>query len=413
MRRMPFQKLDWCVVACLLLGSCCIAEAEVKAKDYVDAQNRFQLTVPPGWEQVETEGVARFQTSDRKISFTVTQVPFDVYGPEEWTEQQPRTDQMFGKHKISEETILFSGLTATKRVYVWSGVRARVVRMYEVEVLTQMGEWAVSVDGPDDVLNSPQSPRRIEIERMIQSFQFLEPLASDLRAGLWKPSSRMETRTIRGSRRWYFVSDKLGMSILLPEGWERGVEQSPSFSQGAQTILQRPGTLASVILIRETLDASPDFYLKVDEKLIDQNLMDVRKISEERITLDGLQGVKRVRVGEDNEIKARLWTLIVSRGNVHFRITAFAPDEVFEKYAADFTEMVGSIQFLGEKYAPARRTRTPIPSPRPTAPCTCPRLQVAGLSPLGRVVGLSETDPVPSPRMLCARVRLGPRRFYS
>ncbi len=147
----------------------------------------------------------------------------------------------------------------------------------------------------------------------------------------------------------YFSNARVGVKILLPPEWRQVSEQAPSFGKPALVILNKPGTLAQVALAREVLEASPDLYLKLYDKQTTEQTELYQKTAEEKVKRDGLEGTKILSVFRQHDIRWRLWVEIFSRGNEHFRVVAYAPEEVYDRYLDTFKAMMSSVQFVGGK----------------------------------------------------------------
>ena len=203
----------------------------------------------------------------------------------------------------------------------------------------------MTVSGPEELWGSTDNPRYQEVQKIIASFEFLEPVLTRLKAGL--PTSVPKTAAAgseTGKR--YYTNERVGIKILLPPEWELWHERKASFAQGHMVVLGRPGTLANVWLVRDLLEASPDLYIRILEKRVIQTTDGYRKVSEEKVTRSGLEGIKILAAAKERNIKVRYWVEMFSVGNEHFRITASAPDEVFDRYLDTFEEMMSSVQFL-------------------------------------------------------------------
>ena len=248
------------------------------------------------------------------------------------------------QQKISDEETVLSGLPARKTIYTLR-VGSRVFREWRILVSSESEIWDLTVSGPEELWGSTDNPRYEEVQQLIVSFEFLEPVLARLKAGM--PASATTTAAAsRESGPRYYTNGRVGIKILLPPEWVFLREQEASFARGHTVVLGRPGTLANVWLVRDLLEASPDLYIRTLEKRVIQTTDGYRKVSEEKVTRSGLEGTKILSAAKEGDIKVRYWVEMFSVGNEHFRITASAPEEVFDRYLDTFEEMMSSVQFL-------------------------------------------------------------------
>ena len=124
-------------------------------------------------------------------------------------------------------------------------------------------------------------------------------------------------------------------------------EQAGSFQRPAEVILGKQRTTAHVVLMREVLEAPPALYMKLTKNQFSENSLQYRLISEEKVSRGGLEGRSLVFLAREGDVQMRYWVQIFSAGDEHFRISVFAPEELFERYANAFKEMMRSVQFPG------------------------------------------------------------------
>ncbi len=328
----------------IFIGSIALAPPALatgaQGKEFVHKKAGFRVQLPPGWRKKKAEHSATFslfifsQSKDLVVSL--------MRGSEKALNLGEQLFALLPSYrKISEEEILLSGLPAKKTIYGFrEGNKAE--RRWRIEVSSKGETWSLTVMGSEEILGSPDNPRYQEVQQLIDSFEFLEPVLARLRAGL--PDTKVAVSET-GQR--YYVNDELGIKILLPQEWELASEEKPSFARGQAVVLGRPGTLARVGLGREMLEASPELYKRLVEKHVIQATDNYRKLTEEKVSRSGLEGTKILCTATDHNIKVRYWVEIFSVENQHFRITAWAPEEVFDRYADTFSEMMSSVQFLG------------------------------------------------------------------
>ncbi len=341
----------------IFIGSIALAPPALattpQGKEFVHKKVGFRLQLPPGWRKKEIKhggraaGFVFSRSKDLAVSL--------MWGPEFVMNVVEQAYTLLPSYrKISEEEILLSGLPAKKTIY-GMGEGNRVERRWRIEVSSEGEIWSLSVMGSEEVLGSPDNPRYQEVQQLIDSFEFLEPVLARLRAGL--PETEVAVSET-GER--YYVNDELGVKILLPAEWEFVSEQKPSFGQAHSVVLGRSGTLARVSITREMLEATPELYRKLYEKKILEGTENYHKLSEEKVTRGGREGTKILLAVKERNINIRTWTEIFSRGREHFLIVAGVPQEYFDRYVDTFSEMMSSVQFLGfEEKLPAAEAPPP------------------------------------------------------
>jgi tetratricopeptide (TPR) repeat protein len=345
-------------VACLCLliavaDSTQVLAAPPQGKRYVDKKAGFRLQLPPGWRrdkktEKQIPGVlAAFSTRDGSIGFMI----FQKVSPQSTEEIRIGLERAYtalfpGLRKVSEEVAVVSGFPSRKSVFA-ATVEDVASRMWLL-VISGGGEHCVLLaSGPERLLASADAEGYQQVQQIIDSFEFLEPVLARMKAGLSAPAEKKELSIVAQGDKRFFVNDRVGIRIFLPPDWIMISEVSPSFERPAGVILAKPGSLGKVILARELLEGSPELYVKLVEETIRKNVLAFRLISDEEVSRGGLEGRRLVIVGKESDIEMRYWVEIFSAGKEHFRITATAPEELFEQYPETFNEMMTSVQFPG------------------------------------------------------------------
>lgn len=191
----------------------------------------------------------------------------------------------------------------------------------------------------------------------------------------------------------YYSNDRLGIKIVLPVNWELQQEVAGPPEQPLTVLLRLPGTLASVALAREVVEATPEIYERALRKTLAGHLEGYRELGEEKVSRAGLDGRRFVYGYKVNGVPLLSWMLIFSKGNNHFKIAAGAPEENFERYQSAFQEMLDSVELSD----PATKAPSETESmASPTAP------QYAGTT--GRIA----TSPAAEVARLRARIAQNP-----
>ena len=327
--------------------------AKPPGKRYVDKKAGFRLQLPPGWRKLKSKEIrdpqlrsalAVFAPRDQRVTFVVQRQVSNV-SPEQFLTTIQNVFKAIAFRKISEEVVVVSGLPARKLVFA-TPPKPEVEQMWMIFVLSKGEIWNLLVGGPERLFVLPEAARYQEVQQLVGSFEFLEPVLGRLKAGL-APSLTEAAIEQGASGQRYYMNDRLGIKILLPAQWQLVSEQPPSSSQPARVVLGQPGTLAQVILVREYLEASAELYQKLLEKFAIENTQDYRKISQDKVSRQGFQGTKRLFTTRERDIKFRYLAEIFSIDKQHFQIVAQAPEEVFDRYIGTFQEMMNSVEFLG------------------------------------------------------------------
>jgi tetratricopeptide repeat protein len=332
--------------------------AEVREKellnltDYVDKDNGFTVKVPATWTKTHSNvllgpvPLVTYSSPDNLWALIVfrTETP---PGQEPSSLYARLGDEMklSGRgENVSEENICLSRLPARK--YVIRLLRGATLDWMTI-VVTREQVWMLQILGPLQGMSSPGAPEYQAAQKIQESFSFLDPILSALKTQTVLPPPLQESVEAGGSGHPYYSNQVLGMKILLPVGWEATEENSPSFEEGKRVTLNEKGTLAYVILAREHLEAPADLYLKLLKANLADGTENFQKLSEEKVSLDGLDGTRLEILTRENDIGYHSLIEVFSNANDHYRIVARAPAELYDRYGKTFTEMLESVEFLG------------------------------------------------------------------
>lgn len=142
----------------------------------------------------------------------------------------------------------------------------------------------------------------------------------------------------------YYINDIVGIKILLPPEWQVH-EQEGDSTHPVIIVLNRPGTLARVVLTREILEASHEIHKNLLKKHFSDNTQDYRELGEEKVNRSGMDGTRMLISMKADEIRYRQWVLLVSSDNNHYRVVAQVPEELFDRYQETFQQMMDSVEF--------------------------------------------------------------------
>lgn len=131
----------------------------------------------------------------------------------------------------------------------------------------------------------------------------------------------------------------------MPDEWTLLKEEPGSFNQPHLATFSKPGTAAFFVLVREHLEGTPKLYKELLERGLSQNAA-LERDGEESVTRDGLAGTHwNVTWKEDGGLVYFGVMEFFTVGDDHYRMTAAAPKEVYDRYAATFENMLRSVQF--------------------------------------------------------------------
>jgi hypothetical protein len=135
------------------------------------------------------------------------------------------------------------------------------------------------------------------------------------------------------------------MRISLPDDWKVMKEEPGSFSLPAHSVIfNKPGSTAMFILTREHMEGAPDLYKKMLESGFSRELQYQRN-GEETVKRDGLPGTRWTMTMTRDNINYFFVTEFFTVGDDHYRLTALAPKEIYDRYAEVLGAMMRSVTF--------------------------------------------------------------------
>src|SRR5437867_3534011 len=197
-----------------------------QGKEYVDKKNGFRLELPPGFQKAKQtrKGIGEsaltfFLGENQNLGLSVLRVQtqkspeeFLIAVQQEWSKQSDY-------RKVSEEVAVLSGLSARKIVFNFS-VDGRLMQNWWEFLFSREEGWVLLVTGPEAWLSQPDTPYYKEMQQLLASFEFLEPVVSRLKEGLVAQGQNIEAPTSSGGGERYYINDRVGIRILLPKDWE-------------------------------------------------------------------------------------------------------------------------------------------------------------------------------------------------
>jgi TonB family protein len=136
----------------------------------------------------------------------------------------------------------------------------------------------------------------------------------------------------------------MGIRVSLPDEWKLIREQPGSFSQPRSALFGKAGATAFFMLMRERLEGSPELYKQMLESSYSK-FDEYNRTGEESVSRDGVTGTRWYMRWKRNGIAYAGVTEFFSVGDDHYRITALAPKEVFDRHAEAFENMFHSVKF--------------------------------------------------------------------
>lgn len=339
-------------------------------KEYINRKEGFRLRLPRGWRELKGDKVmsslqagpgnvvTAFESRHGSFHFIVViEHLFPVpTSQDQFDEFLVRLDQDFKDEPlISEGELTLSGLPARKVIYDHKtfGSRDWVIRRLDKNELWQIRMYPYMdprdflraiISLPEEPRLSPENPGYQEAQQIVDSFEFLEPVLSRLKAA---PPITVAAGGFRG-RELYWITNLVGIRLLAPPEWQVLVRRVPtSFATPAVVVLGFPGTLAQVELMRHVLEASHETYRSLSTKSILDQSEEFRELGEQQLMNSGLTGNRLVLSTKRGGVWTRFWLHIFSADKVHYVIVARAPEEAFERYEETFQKMMESVEFPG------------------------------------------------------------------
>ena len=138
---------------------------------------------------------------------------------------------------------------------------------------------------------------------------------------------------------------KMGMRISLPDEWKLIREDPGSFSQPHNVMFGKLGSTAMFMLTRERLEGTQELYKKMLESGLSRQA-EFKRNGEQAVTRDGLPGTRWSATWNANGGIAYSAVMeFFTVGDDHYRMTAVAPHEIYDRYAETFENMLRSVQF--------------------------------------------------------------------
>jgi TonB family protein len=136
----------------------------------------------------------------------------------------------------------------------------------------------------------------------------------------------------------------MGMRISLPDEWRIIKEEPGTFSRPRNVMFGKQGSPAMLMLTREHMEGTPDLYKKMLEAGLSQGAQ-YQRTGEETVKRDGLPGTRWTATLTKNDIAYLFVTEFFTIGDDHYRITALAPKEIYDRYAETFANTIRSLTF--------------------------------------------------------------------
>lgn len=141
-----------------------------------------------------------------------------------------------------------------------------------------------------------------------------------------------------------YDNPSMGMRINLPDEWKLVNEDRGSFSRPHNVMFGKPGSAALFTLTREHFESTPDLYKKMLEAGYAKESQ-YQRIGEETVKRDGVPGTRWTATMMKNDITYFFETEFFTVGDDHYRLTALAPKDVYDRYAETFANIMHSVTF--------------------------------------------------------------------
>jgi hypothetical protein len=107
----------------------------------------------------------------------------------------------------------------------------------------------------------------------------------------------------------------------------------------------KPGSVAFFILARQHLEATPELYQHMIESSLSQQ-PEYKHNATEKMKRDGFSGARwSISWADKGGVAYSSVMEFFSVGDEHYRVTAIAPKEIYDRYAETFENMFRSVQF--------------------------------------------------------------------
>ena len=136
----------------------------------------------------------------------------------------------------------------------------------------------------------------------------------------------------------------MGMRIFLPDEWRLVRVEPGSFSRPRNAMFSRSGSTAMFMLTREHFEGSLELYQKMLDRFFSTKT-DFKRTGEEAVKRDGLTGTRWIVSWNEQGVVYSAVIEMFGEGDDYYRITTFAPKEVYDRYAETFESVLRSLQF--------------------------------------------------------------------
>ena len=307
-RRIPSPRFSRRVTLILLLATGAVTSPPLvtaEGKEFVDRKAGFRLEIPPGWHTVKVEKAIAGFKGPNFVLFIKSEVA--KMTPQKYLPTVSRNlAQTFPSYrKVSEETVVLGGLPARKLVYTAKPHDQRL-RAWFIALLSRPKFWSVSVVSPDRRWPATNDPEYKQMEELLASIQFLEPVLGRLKAGVPRELANVEMTKL-GADSGSSAEARKGMEI---------VSNLPLTHIEPDDVLVNIAEPAKLIEIASHIE--PDdvlVYIAEPAKLIEiASNLPLRRIEPHRV-LDG-EYVRDRAVAEDHSAQP----LQPSSANAHFEL---------------------------------------------------------------------------------------------
>lgn len=156
--------------------------------------------------------------------------------------------------------------------------------------------------------------------------------------------TNVQTATNGSSDPHVYDNPALGMRISLPDEWRIVRVEPGSFSSPHNVMFNKTGSMAYFMLTREHSESTPELYKKILEAGFARDSQ-FQRTGEQAVKRDGLDGTHWTATMTKENIPYLLETEFFTVGDDHYRLTALAPKEVYDRYAESFANMMHSVTF--------------------------------------------------------------------
>jgi len=198
-------------------------------------------------------------------------------------------------------------------------------------------------------------PHNVDVEIPLRGTLTCKSAAEPCRLAIFSPDAAVDMARIeagtavqmadyKSTDPHVYDSPGLGMRINLADEWKVSSEDRGSFSRPHNVMFNKPGSLAFFMLTREHVESTPELYKKMLEAGFARESQ-YQRTGEETVKRDGLSGTRWTATMTKNEIAYFFETEFFTVGDDHYRLTALAPKDVYDRYAETFANMMHSVTF--------------------------------------------------------------------